>query len=211
MAWNERGVQAAREAHFPNPECEFQALANLGENHLALGHLEEAERLFRTVEDVVRNPRPQDTFMMWRYSQRLFHSYGELWLRRGDLDKALSYADECLAIAEETNSRKNIVKGRRLRGQVFLARGQLAEAEHEFTTTLEMAQQVGNPPQLWKTWVALAELRQAQGQPEGAREAYGQALAIIDRVADDLTDARQRDIFLTSTHVQGIRQAAEST
>jgi tetratricopeptide (TPR) repeat protein len=210
MAWNERGVQAAREANFPNPECEFQALANLGENHLALGHLEEADACFQTVEDVVRNPRPQDIFLMWRYSQRLYHSYGELWLRRGDLDRALSYADECLALAEETGSKKNIAKGRRLRGQVFLARGQLAEAEAELLTALDMAQQVGNPPQLWKTWAVLGELRQAQGRTGKAQEAYRQALAVIDRVADSLTDETQRKTFLNSAHIQDIRQKAVS-
>ena len=148
--------------------------------------------------------------MMWRYSQRLFHSCGELWLRRGDLDRALSYADECLALAEGSNSRKNIVKGRRLRGQVYLARGQLAEAERELLMALDMAQQVGNPPQWWKTLAVLGELRQAQGRAEEAREAYGQALAIVDRVADGLTDEAQRETFLNSAHVQEIRQAVGS-
>ena len=211
IAWNERGVQEARQANFPNPEIEFNALLNLGDNHLALGRLEEAETCLRTAEDVVRNPRPQDIFMMWRYSQHLFHSYGELWLRRGDLDRALSYADECLALAEGSNSRKNIVKGRRLRGQVFLARGQLVEAETELLAALDMAQQVGNPPQLWKTWYALGELRHAQGRPEEAQEACRQALAIIDRVADGLADGTRRETFLNSAHVQEIRQAARST
>ena len=149
--------------------------------------------------------------MMWRYSQHLYHSYGELWLRRGDLDRALSYADGCLALAQETRSRKNIVKGRRLRGQVFLARGQLEDAETELLAALEVAQEVGNPPQLWKTWVVLGELRQAQGRPEEAQEAYRQALVIIDRVASGLTDEAQREIFLNSPHVQGIRQAARIT
>ena len=211
MAWNERGVQEARQANSPNPEIEFNALLNLGDNYLALGRLEEAETCFRTVEDIVRNPRPQDLFMLWRYSQHLFHSYGELWLRRGGLDRALSYAGECLALAEETGSPRNIAKGRRLRGQVYLARGQLAEAQTELLAALAAAQQVGNPPQLWKTWVVLGELRQAQGRTEQAQEAYRQALTIIERVANSLTDKAQREIFLNSPHVQEIRQAARAS
>jgi tetratricopeptide (TPR) repeat protein len=211
MYWNERGVKVAREANFPNPEIEFNALLNLGDNYMALGRLEVAETCFRTVEDVVRDPRPQELFMLWRYSQHLFHSCGELWLRRGDLDKALSYADECLALAEETNSPKNIVKGHRLRGQVILAQGRLDEAERELTTALAAAQQVGNPPQLWKAWVSVGELRQAQGRSEEAQEAYRQALAIIEDVASSLTDKAQREIFLNSPHGQGIRQAARTS
>jgi hypothetical protein len=67
--------------------------------------------------------------MLWRYSQHHFHSYGELWLARGELDKALAYADECLALAEDSKSQKNIVKGQRLRGQALMAQDQLAKAE----------------------------------------------------------------------------------
>ena len=117
------GVEAIAEASFPDPECESNARLNLGDNLVALGRPDEAEEQFRKVEKVVRNPRPQDRWMLWRYSQHLFHSYGELWLARGDYDKALSYGDECLGLAEQSGSKKNIVKGRRLRGQAFLAQG----------------------------------------------------------------------------------------
>jgi len=148
--------------------------------------------------------------MLWRYSQHFFHSYGELWLARGDYGKALAYADECLALAEPSDSRKNIVKGRRLRGQVFLAQGKLTEAEKELATALEIAQQVGNPPQLWKTHAALGDLRKAQGRLDDARQAYRDAFAVIERVAAGLSDESLRETFLSSDHVQDIRRAAEA-
>ena len=210
MEWNTRGVEAAVEAGFHDPECESNARLNLGDNLLALGRLDEAEEQFRTVEQVVRNPRPQDRWMLWRYSQHFFHSYGELWLARGDYDKALAYADECLALAEPSRSKKNVVKGRRLRGQLFLAQGKLAEAEKELATALEIAQQVGNPPQLWKTQAALGDLRRAQGRLDDARQAYRDAFAVIERVAARLSDESLRETLLGSEHVQGIRRAAEA-
>jgi len=209
MEWNGRGIEAAVEANLPDPECESNARLNLGDNLVALGCPDEAEEQFQTVEQVVRNPRPQDRWMLWRYSQHLFHSYGELWLARGDCDKALAYADECLALAEQSDSRKNIVKGRRLRGQVLLAQGKLPEAERELATVLEIAQQIGNPPQLWKTHAALGDLRQAQGRGNDARQAYRDALAVIEGVAAGLSDESLRETFLSSDHVQGIRRAAE--
>ena len=146
--------------------------------------------------------------MLWRYAQHLFHSYGELWLARGDYEKALAYADECLALAEQSDSKKNIVKGRRLRGQVFLAQGKLAEAEKELATALEIAQEIGNPPQLWNTHAALGDLRQAQGRVDDGRQAYRDALAVIEGVAAGLSDESLRETFLSSDHVQGIRRAA---
>jgi tetratricopeptide (TPR) repeat protein len=209
MEWNTRGVEAAVEAGFHDPECESNARLNLGDNLLVLGRPDEAEEQFQKVEQVVRNPGPQDRWMLWRYSQRLFHSYGELWLARGDVDKALAYADECLALAEQSDSKKNIVKACRLRGQALLAQGKLAEAEQELAAALQIAKEIGNPPQLWKTYAALGDLRKAQGRPDDARHAYRDALAVIDDVAAALTDESLRETFLTSNHVQGIRRAAE--
>ncbi len=124
--------------------------------------------------------------------------------------KALAYPDECLQLAEPSDSKKNIVKGRRLRGQALLAQGKLSESEPELAAALKIAQEIGNPPQLWKTHAALGDLRQAQGQPDEARRAYRDALAVIDGVAAGLEDESLRETFLDSDHVQGIRQAAES-
>ncbi len=208
LEWNMRGVRVAQAYSTPDPEIEGNARVNLGDTLLALDRLDEAEEQFRVVEQVVRTPRPEDHWMLWRYAQHLFHSYGELWLLRGDDEKALAYAGDCLELAEASESRKNIVKARRLRAQVFLAQGKLAEAEQEIDTALQIAQEIGNPPQLWKTFVALGELRQAQGQPEKTFQAYHDALAIIDAVAAGLTDASVRETFLTSPHVAHIRHLA---
>jgi tetratricopeptide (TPR) repeat protein len=209
MTWNMRGVEAAQEANFSIPECESNARLNLGDNLLALGQLDEAEEQFQKVEQVVRNPRPLDHFMLWRYSQHLFHSYGELWLARGNLDKAITYADECLALAQQSNSQKNIVKGYRLRAQVFLAQDRLGEALQELSIALKVAQRIGNPPQLWKTYAVLGDLRQAQGQTDETYRAYGDALSIIEKMATSLQNQSLRDTFISSHPVQEIRQKAQ--
>ncbi len=52
--------------------------------------------------------------MKWRYMQHCCHSLGELWLRKGEAEKALALAEECLGLAEPTLTRKNVVKGWRL-------------------------------------------------------------------------------------------------
>jgi class 3 adenylate cyclase/tetratricopeptide (TPR) repeat protein len=209
VEWNMRGVEAAREANFPNPEVESNARLNLGDNLLALGRVDEAEEQFQTVEQVVRNPRPQDYFLLWRYSQHLFHSYGELWLARNEIDKAIAYADECLALSEQNNSRKNIVKGRRLRGQVFLSKSKLAEAEEELSIALEIAQRIGNPTQLWKTYAVLGDLQQAQGRPDDAWRAYNDAISVIEEVAAGLKNESLRDAFMSSHQVQEIQQKTQ--
>ena len=160
---------------------------------------------------MVRDPTPSERWALWLYSQHFFHSYGELWLARGDYDKALSYADECLELAESTDRPKNIIKGRRLRGHALVAQGKLDEAQQELSTALEIAQEVGNPPQLWKTHAALGELRSQQGRSDDARRAYRDALTVIEGVAGGLTDESLKETFLSSDHVQDIRRMATQT
>ena len=206
MTWNMQGVETAREANFSIPECESNARLNLGDNLLALGQLDEAEEQFQKVEQVIRNPRPQDHFMLWRYSQHLFHSYGELWLTRSNFDNAAAYADECLILAEQSKSRKNIVKGRRLRGQVFLAQGKLAEAEQELSIALEAALRIGNPTQLWMTHAALARLFEKMKQEDLEQEHWQAAAAIVQSTADGLQDNERREAFINAAPIQEIME-----
>jgi class 3 adenylate cyclase/tetratricopeptide (TPR) repeat protein len=194
---------------FPNPDVEMHARVNLGDNLVALDQPEEAEVHFQAAEARFRSPLPADRWMAWRYGQHLFHSYGELWLARGDLDRARAYADECLELALYNSSTKNIVKARRLQAQILLAGGRFKEAEEELAAALATAHEVGNPPQLWKTYVAIGELRDVQERPSEALMAYREAVAVIDRVAAGLTDRSLRAIFLSSEHVQRIRDAAK--
>ncbi len=209
MEWYTKAVKAAQELNAQDPEIEFNAILNLADSLMALNRLDEAEVHFKKVEQTVRNPRPKDRFAMWIYSGHFFHSYGELWLARGNIDKALAYGGECVQQSESTGRRKNIVKGRRLRGQVFLIQGKLMDAEQEFLKALEIAQQIGNPPQLWKTHAALGDLRQAQGRPDDARQAYRDAILVIEKVAAGLSDKSFKDTFMSSEHVLSIQAKAQ--
>jgi tetratricopeptide (TPR) repeat protein/transcriptional regulator with XRE-family HTH domain len=203
---NRQSLEAACAIEVSDTEIQSNARLNLGDNLLALGRLDEAEECFQAVERVARHPRPQDRWALGHYAQHLFHSYGELCLVRGDADRALAYAGECLALAESSECRKNIVKACRLRGQVFLARADLRGAEAEFARALELARQVGNPPQLWKTLLNISDLRAAQGRQDDAHQAFNEVRSIIDRVAASLGDKSLRTMFLASDHVRTIRQ-----
>ena len=184
----------------------MNARLNLAENLLALGRLDEAKGYFDEVEAVVRDP--SNRWGRWRYAQRFFHSFGEYWLVLGDPARALVLADECLELAEQSVSRKNIAKGRRLRGQALLAMGRLDDAENELTMARAVASEVGNPPELWRAHAALGELREAQARPDEARGAYRDAWSVIEGVAAQLTDDALRETFLVSPQVQEIRRAA---
>jgi tetratricopeptide (TPR) repeat protein len=210
LEWNKQSEEAALKINAPDPEIESNARLNMGDSLLALGRVDEAERYYQIVEQVVRNATPRERFALWLYSQHFFHSYGQLWLDRGDHEKALSYANECIHLAESTNRPKNVVKGHRLKGQALTAQDKLAEAESEIEMALGIAREIGNPPQLWKTLVARGDLRKAQARSEEAKAAYGEALAVVETVAANLEDEKLRDTFLSSPHVESIREAAKT-
>ncbi len=100
--------------------------------------------------------------------------------------------------------RKNIVKGRRLRAQVYVAQGRAADAEPELDTALAVARLLGNPPQLWKTLAALGDLRTVQGRTSEAHQAYQEALTVISDVAAGLADPALRETLLASDLVRRI-------
>jgi class 3 adenylate cyclase/tetratricopeptide (TPR) repeat protein len=210
LDWNRRSLEFVQShPEFPEPDIHMNARLNMAIDLMAMERPDEAEKEFRVVEAVAEGPLP-DSFAFWRYSQRLYHSYGELWLTRGDLGRAADYAERCLELAEGNMSRKYIAQGRRLRAQVLMAQGQVEEAQQDLSVALELAREVGNPPQLWETQAAIGDLRRAQGRPEEAGEAYANAFSVIDTVAGSLTDDDLRSTFLESKRVEAIRRAAAS-
>jgi tetratricopeptide (TPR) repeat protein len=211
LQWNRSGMELVGGiASMPDAEVEMNTRLNLADNLDALGRPEEAEQEFQAVEAAVRNPNKAQVWLLWRYSLHFFHSYGEHVLGRGEPERALAYADECLQVAEETGSEKYVVKGRRLRGQALIALGRLDDAEQDLSTALEVALALANPPQLWKTHAAVGDLRRAQGRPEDARQSYGDALVVIEAVAAGLTDEKLRQGLRHSAPVEAIRLAAEA-
>ena len=210
LEWNRTSLEFA-ESHpdYPEPDIRMNARLNMADDLLALGRPDEAEEQFRIVEEVADGPLPEAA-ACWRYSQHLFHSYGELCLARREVERAANYAERCLELAVGNSSRKNIVKGRRLRAQVLMAKGQFEESDRELATALQIAHEVGNPRQLWTTHAAVGELRNAQGRPEEAQKAFADAVAVIDTVAGSLTDNELRETLLNSESIQAIRNAAEA-
>jgi tetratricopeptide (TPR) repeat protein len=103
-------------------------------------------------------------------------------------------------------SRKNLVKGWRLKGQALLAQGQGEQAQEALSRALTIAREVGNPPQLWKTYQALGALYESQADLERARAAYQSAMDVIDRVAEGLQDQELQRTFLAARPVQEIRE-----
>ncbi|MFP6584518.1 MAG: adenylate/guanylate cyclase domain-containing protein [Candidatus Hydrogenedentota bacterium] len=197
IAWNTKGINTARDFDTLDSEVESNARLNLGDNLVELGKLDEAEEHFQWVEAIARNPKPVDMMSINNYSAHCFHSYGELWRIRGDLEKALAYAEDCIDVARKSDRPKNEVKGLRLKGATLHQQGHLTNADIALEQALTIARKIKNPPQLWKTYRAIAELCTTQERLDDAREAYRNTLEVMQSMADGLGD-ELKTIFIAS-------------
>jgi tetratricopeptide (TPR) repeat protein len=211
LALHYNGQSAAEARILDDPEIIRNAELNLGDCYLAMDRLDEAQSTLESVEEeCMRGGARGEEWARWRYTQHLNASLGELWLARGDAEKAVTFADKCLGAAEATDSLRNIVKGRRVKGEAFLAQGRLDAAETELEEALRVAREVGNPAQIWKTLASLGRLRRAQGRREEAAGAYREALATVEGVAAGLSDPGLRETLLASPLVVSLREGART-
>lgn len=84
--------------------------------------------------------------------------------------------------------------------------GRLAEAEAVLHNALTLAREIGNPPQLWKTYQALGELYERQDAADKAQLVYSSAVKVIEGVASRLRDQEIKRIFLSARPVQEIQE-----
>src|SRR2546425_414503 len=187
--YNRRCVEGARKRG--DPETLANAEINIGDTCIARGELALAAETLDGVHRLIKDPATSD-WMKWRYSTHPFASLGDLELARGNPDRARAWADRCLEIATRTNSRKNLVKGWRLKGEIATTRRQWDEARAALDQALGLAQQVGNPGQLWRTHAAIGRLHDAAGRREEAAPAYGAARAVIEGIHGRLQNTELR-------------------
>ncbi len=187
-----------------DPGTQPNAEINLGDILLARGDLAAAQDRYDGVYRYWKDPSTS-LWMRFRYSIRLFASMGELALARGDLAGARAHSAQCLELATRTGSRKNLVKGYRLAGEVATAAREWDRAEEHLRAALHLAEHLGNPAQLWKTDLALGRFLSESGRADGAREAYLRAMAAMQGVRDRLRHDALRSAFDISRDVQHVR------
>jgi hypothetical protein len=110
--------------------------------------------------------------MTWRYAMHCFATMGELALARGDLDAAARLAEQSLAIAVPSRSRKYESRVRRLTGEVATVRKHWDDADTALRESLAIAQAIGEPRQSWMTLAALGRSTSRAGQSDGAYRHY---------------------------------------
>jgi tetratricopeptide (TPR) repeat protein len=185
-------------------EIESHTRINLGENYLMKGNFKKA---LEHLELVYANSLKSEYFFnLWRYKPRCLLGLGELWLQKGDLSKAQYYQDKLIDHGWTTKwpYKKYQVRSGRLQGNIYAAQGKFDEAQNELQQALKMAEQLGNPTQLWKTHQALGGLFFKQGKNDHASAKYLNTIKIVQGIAEKLTDPELKEGFLHSEPIREV-------
>jgi class 3 adenylate cyclase/tetratricopeptide (TPR) repeat protein len=183
IQFNEEGLGQSRERG--DPEVIANCELNLGDAARTQNELSLALEYFESVFRLARKPSTSD-FMKWRYSQHLFAGLGEAVLASDDPAKADDFCNHCLELAIRTDSKKYLVRGWRLKGEIAKARLDWEGAEEALCKAVNLAKQVGNPTQLWKTHLALGELYHDTQRTDAARTSFAAARNVLDRIGGSL-------------------------
>ncbi len=184
-----------------DPETIANAELNLGDAFLIKADRALAREFFDGVHKIVGNPETSD-WMKWRYSQHLCASYGEACLALDDLNKADDWANQCLNLATQTESKKYMVRGWRLKASVDAHRLNWEDAEASLRRALTLAESLGNPTQLWRTQLAMSQLLVDTKQADKARAVEQSAQDTLDRIGARLRGQNLRDAFNASSVIK---------
>ncbi len=206
LDFSHRGAELSRRRrHAAGVEMTCFAEINMGDVFLANGDLTLADESLEGVYRTVKNPATHE-WMRWRYSTHLFASLGRLWLSRGDPRKAAEFAEQCLAIAVPTKSRKYIIGGWLLRGEIAFAGRDWAAAEQWFSKASDLAKAIRHPPNLWRTQAALGRVYAETGRLDLRRQANAAAGSVVQEIQRNTKDASLGDGLRGSPRLKQIRE-----
>ena len=131
----------------------------------------------------------------------------ELALRQAEADRALRLLEGLRGEGEAdalrhtaTAPRVDLVRAGSLR-----ALGRLDEAEATLRSALELARSCSLASVTWRLWAELAAVLEAQARPAAAGAARAEALATVEHLAQEVTDAGLSEAFLAGArNVLGI-------
>ena len=190
---------------FGDKETLRNAELNLGDCALGRGETDEALSIFEGLERAFAADAYPFEWMKWRYTQHLLMGLSQTWLSLGEAERALTFAEACLELAERTSTLRYISKGRRARGRALGSLGRTNDALEDVGVALRTAQRIGGPEPVWQAHGARAAILLGAGREAEARDAADEALAVVDAIAAALHEPGASEIFLASGEVRWLR------
>jgi tetratricopeptide (TPR) repeat protein len=167
----------------PEGSPRFLTLIMLGEAHLGLAQLDLARDCF---EEVLDRSRAGPFRLDWIFRMPLQHGLSELWLRRGDRDRARQDALQLCGLAATSGQRTYLALGRRLLAEIALGENNAPEAEAELRLSFEAMQGSETPLAEWRVLRTAAELAERLGREQEAADHRARSITCIRGLAESL-------------------------
>jgi predicted ATPase len=196
------GLRSARENGVA--QAEGNAMLNLCLDYVQAGRVEEANRLLAELEALCSGAG----WFGWFHQLRLDAVRSELAIREGRPDRAVEAARRLLDEATPKEAWTYVLTARQVLAEAACSRGDLAEAESQLTTALDLVARHPAPLAEWKLRAALGRLRAAAGEGQAARREFAAAAAIVRRIADGVEVGPLRATFLAAPAVREVLDGA---
>jgi len=174
----------------------FSTMIMLGEAHLGLGELDLALECF---DEVVERSETGHLRLDWIFHMPLYLGSSELWLRRGDHDRARQDALRLCELAGKSGQKTYFALAWRQLAEIALAESDLRQAQSEIVVALEAIQGAETPLAEWRVLETAAELERQLGRETEAEALGARSAACIQTLAATLAGHESlRQCFLQS-------------
>ena len=126
-------------------------------------------------------------------------------LAHADLRAAEQCARGLLETATHYGANKYIAVAHKLLAEAASKTGNHAVAIDHLNEAVGVLAQYPTPIVAWKVYAALGRVLLASGDEPSARNALTESMAIVDRIAGNITDESLRNTFLNSSEVLQVR------
>jgi tetratricopeptide (TPR) repeat protein len=171
----------------------FITLIALGEAHLGLGELDRASDCF---EEVVARSKAGPFRLDWIFHLPLYRGLSELWIQRGEFDRARDEAIHLCDLAAKPGQCTYLALGRRQMAAIALAQEDLAEAEIQIRLALDTMNAADVPLAAWPVFTLAAEIAERRGSPEDAASYRARAGSALQRLAGSMSETEPLRVFL---------------
>ena len=161
----------------------YLTLIMLGESHLGLGELDLAEECFT---EVVERSEAGPFTLDWIFHLPLYHGRSELWLRRGEYDRARQDALRLCELAATSGQRTYFALGWRQMAAAALAENDPRQAQSEIQLALEAMESAETPLAAWRVLATAAEIAERLGREEEASSYRARFRASVQSLANSL-------------------------